>query len=155
MKKATLAAIALAITTTLNAQCFVLREAIQNTVVQAIPDPSNWAALFGASGSIYPINTRLFKWNSPEPVTGEITFYGMLRDNPATPQNEGSQMVYFPSVAISGSYYGTYTFRFSECNIQQLTDYNTTNLREFVAQLILKNAVTGKYVNAAYFRWSR
>lgn len=158
MKKLlTIAAFTLA-TQLASAQCFTLRDVVSNGTIKAEPSPGSWAGvLFIGDEGPYPWNTRLFSWDLGRLVHGTFRAYGYKRDDPNTPDiNETNQMVWYENVYIAPCYNGVITRRFSACDVGFLSGYaDTENLREFILQVTLYDAISKKYINTAYLRWVR
>lgn len=162
MKKLiTVAGLAIGLAT--QAQCFTLRDVVSNGTIKADPSPGSWGTfLFIGAGdpeveTPYPMNYRKFSWDLGRSVHGTFRAYGYMRDDPNTPSvNESGQMAWYKNEYIAPCYSGTITTRFSECDVPWLTDYTgTSNLREFILQVTLYDAITGQYINTAYLRWTR
>lgn len=145
-----------------NAQCFKLAEKVSNGTIKAEESPGSWGTVLfiGAGGDAeppYPMNYRKFSWDLGRLVHGTFRAYGYRRDDPNTPTiNETNQLVWYKNEYISPCYNGTITTRFSECDIDWVSDYiDTENLREFILQVTLYDAISKKYINTAYLRWTR
>ena len=137
------------------AQCFTLRQVVSNNLITC--DPTPWSPIFGYTYKAgLPVNTRKISWNSPVPVKAQYVVYGYGYDNPGTPhQNEATQMVYILNQNIPATYGATISNRFSECDVAMWTDFNTSQLREFVMMLVLYNATTGVEITRGWMQWTR
>lgn len=144
-----------AFATAASAQCFTLRQVVQNGVIKCEPEP--WHFFYGYTPYAgVPYNTRKISWNSPVPVRAHYSVYGYLQDNPGTPhQNESTQMVHLENKPIPAMYAATITDRFSECDNPSASNYDTSQLREFVMQLVIYNATTGQEISRGWMQWTR
>lgn len=146
----------LALATTVgNAQCFTLRENVSNSLITCNPDAG--APFFGYFyKAAAPTNTRKISWNSQTPVEARYQVYGYGYDSPATPYfNESVLRIDFINEFVPLNYGATVTKRFSECDVEWLSDFQTSHLREFVMEVILYQPGTGRIINRGYMRWTR
>lgn len=157
-----IAGITAALLTETSAQCFTLRDVVSNGTIQADPSPGSWGTLLfiGVGTDVeppYPMNYRKFSWDLGRLVHGTFRAYGYPYDDPNTPNvNEAAIPLWWKNEYIAPCYHGVITTRFSECDIDMVSDYlNTEILREFVLQVTLYDAITKKYINTAYLRWTR